>query len=94
MAQGALVMVEAQDDRWEAVVKQVCEDCIKVQYVSGAEDKDEWIQVDSEQLCLPQNTASVSEVEKIDAGAAVGHQLLAPSLVLPSLLDLDDTIDD
>ena len=45
MAKGGAVEVESAGEWWEATISKVRDDKIKVHYVGGTEDEDEWIQL-------------------------------------------------
>ena len=45
VAKGGAVEVESAGEWWEATISKVRDDKIKVHYVGGTEDEDEWIQL-------------------------------------------------
>ena len=54
--EGSSVEVKSEGQWWDAIVSEVRDDKIKVHYVGGTEEEDEWIALNSGRLCLPKNT--------------------------------------
>ena len=61
VAKGSSVEVKSEGEWWDATVSKVRDDKIKVHYVGGTEEEDEWIALNSGRLRLPKNTATGGE---------------------------------
>ena len=56
VAKGSSVEVKSEGEWWDATVSKVRDDKIKVHYVGGTEEEDEWIALNSGRLRLSKNT--------------------------------------
>ena len=52
VVKGGSVEVESAGEWWEATISKVRDDKVKVHYVGGTEDEDEWIQLKRFVMCF------------------------------------------